>query len=119
MPREEVLGQRSDVRSARSQRMDLDVDPAQAEEEISPKPTCLDQFSQALVRRHDNPRVDFPRRVSPHPLYGSLLDCPQQLGLCGRSQVGDLVEEKGSAAGQFKLSPASTYAGRGAVLDPE
>ena len=73
----------------------------------------------ALIRRHDNPRVDFPRSVSPHPLYGSLLDCPQQLGLCGRSQVGDLVEEKGSAAGQFKLSAAPTYAGRGAVLDPE
>ena len=68
--------------------------------------------------RIGNVHLELP--PAPHPAEGLGLDGPQQLGLQGRGQVTDLVQEQGAAVGQFQQAPLAGHGvGEGALLVAE
>ncbi len=76
----------------------------QAVVEILPEPAGRDRGFEVAVRRCDQADVDRDRASAADPVDFTLLERTQQLGLDGRSQLSDLVQEQRAAAGQLELS---------------
>ncbi len=60
------------------------------------------RFFQIPIRRGDDPHIDFHILVAADPAEFTLLNHPQQLHLNRRRRIADLVEEDGSAIGDFE-----------------
>src|SRR6187549_690211 len=76
-----AVAQRDDVRGTIAQRRNLDVEDAEAVEQVLAKAAALHRFPQVAVGRGDHPdiRLDEPRAAEALEL--SFLQHPQELGL--------------------------------------
>ena len=92
----------------------------QAIEQVRPESTLLDEPTEGLVRRGDDPHVDVDWPVAAYALDPALFDRAQDLRLHAEGHIADLVEEQGAAAGQLEASDSrSDGAGEGAALVAE
>ncbi len=106
--------------SGRSRRGGLDLDHVQAIEQILAELAGADLAFEALVRGRDDPEVDFQALVAADALELLLLEDPEQLGLHGRGDVADLVEEDRPLVGQLEPAfPPGVGRGEGASLVAE
>src|SRR5215208_4075402 len=62
---------------------------------------------EIAIRRGEKPDVEVDGPVRTETLEGAILEDPQELGLCGRSQLADLVQKDRSAVGVLDLSDAA------------
>ena len=85
--------------AAVAQRRQRQVHDIQPVEEVGPEPPGGDLPGQVTVRAGDDAHVDRLRPGGPDRPHLPFLDHPQQLGLEGHGQLGDLVEEERAAVG--------------------
>src|SRR5947207_5110441 len=79
----------------------------QTKEEIFAERALVHASSEILVRRRKDAHIDSNRLSSTDALDLFSLDRPEQLRLCFRSQVADLVEQQRARGGQLDSSHAS------------
>ena len=100
-----MLDQQRDVAGALAQRRQLDVDDAEAEEEVLAEAAALDVLAEVAVGGRDDARVERDRsRVPPTRVDALLLEHAQQLDLHLERHVADLVEQERAALGQLELA---------------
>ena len=94
---------RAGMSSRRSRkRGKVDLEDAEAEEQVFAEFTGRHQLAQRAVGRRDDPDVGEPRpRVADRRDF-AVLDGPQQLDLEARGDVADLVQQHGPAAGELE-----------------
>ena len=90
-------GQEEDVVSPVLKRRDGDLDHVQAIVEVLPEAAFLDQAEEVLVRRGEDPHVDFPGLSGADHADFLLLQHPQELDLHGEAGLADLVQEDRAA----------------------
>ena len=101
---QKAVAQRHDVRGTIAQRRNLDVEDAEAVEQVLAKGAALHRFPQVAVGRGDHPdvRLDEPRAAEALEL--AFLKHAQELRLRGEAHLGHLVEEQHAARRQFDLA---------------
>ena len=100
VPPDEVLDEQRDVLAALAQRRHRDRDDVQPVEQILLELAFADQLPQVAVGRGDDAHVDLDRALGSQRLELALLQHAQQLGLHGRRDDADLVEEDRAAVGE-------------------
>ena len=100
------LAQRNDVGRTLAQRRNLDVEDAEAVEQVLAKVAALDGFPQVAVGRGDHPDVRLQEARPAEPLELALLQHAQELRLRGQAHLADLVEEQHAARRQLHLARA-------------
>ena len=93
---EQLRRERLEILGAFAQRRDLDLDDVQAIEKILPEPPRLHLPFQVPVGGRDDADVGLARRWVAEPLVLLVLQETQQLGLQGKGEIPDLVEEERS-----------------------
>jgi len=80
----------------------------------------LDRRFEIAMGRRDQPHIHLDRAAAAHALQFALLQHAQQLGLKGRRDLADFVEEQRAAVGHFEAALARTHgAGKGTLLVAE
>ena len=100
----------------RPKRWHLHVHSMQPVVKVQPESPQLDQPRERAVGRHDDPRVDPARAEAADALDGQILNGAQELGLCGRRQVGHFIEKERPLVGVLELPAATAHARRRAFL---
>src|SRR5262249_6638667 len=85
------------VLGALRERRDHDRDAGDAVEEVAPEAVGLDVRSQRQVRRRDQTYIRYLQSLAPESLELTVFDGSEDLGLRGRAEVGDLIDEEGAA----------------------
>ena len=80
----------------------VDLDDVEPVEQVLAELALLDLLLQVLVRRGDHADVHLDALVAADPLELPLLEDAEQLGLHGRRDVADLVEEDRPLVGQLE-----------------
>src|SRR5688500_12187096 len=120
MEPEEVFGERQQILRAIPQRWDRDRDDLQPEVQIRAETTLVDERVKLLVGGGDDPDIDRDRAHAANALDFTLLKDTQELGLDGRRELCDLVEEQRPAMGQLELPELPLQCpGEGALLVAE
>src|SRR5690606_32809161 len=101
---DEVDGEGQDVVAAFAQRRDLDLDDAEAVEQVAAERAVLDHALERAVGRRDETDVDRTGPVLADAADRTLLERAEQFRLHGRGEVADLVEEERAAAGGLEQS---------------
>src|ERR1700752_586572 len=91
------LTQRQDIDATIAQRRNLDVEDAEAVEQVFAKVAALDGLAKVAVGRRDDPDVRFQQARAAEPLELAFLQNAQELGLCGETHLADFVEEQHAA----------------------
>src|SRR5690606_16424325 len=112
--------ERDEIAFALTQRRQEDRHHADAIIEVGAKLAFLNRLFQIAIGRADKTNVDLHRARSADALELALLQHAQQLGLEGRRDVSDLVEEQSAAVGELE-TPLSERrrAGESAALVAE
>ncbi len=100
---QEDLGQRQDVLPPLAQRRHGERHDAQAVEEVVPEGAGGHRLAEVDARGSDEAHVDLDRARAPEPLEAAVLHHAQELGLQGRGEVLDLVEDDGAARRELDL----------------
>ena len=108
-----------DVLAAFAERRHLHLDAVEAIVQVHAKPAVGDQARQRTVRGHNDAGVDAPGVGTADALDREILDGAQQLRLCRRGEIGDLVEEQRAFMRVLELAAAAANAGGRALLDAE
>ena len=119
MPIEKGRGKPEDVGSPLAEGGHAEVHAGQAVIEVGPENASVDQLGQAPIGCRDDTDIDAMRSVAAHSLHRKILNGAEQLRLCGRGQVGHLVEKQRTSIGVLELAPPPANAGRGPLLDAE
>ena len=119
MPREEVDRELQDVFAPLPQRRHMNVDAAQAVEQVGAKQPPRDQLRERSVGRRDDAGVDATGAGAADALDRQVLDRAQQLGLRRQRQVGHFVEKQRAAVGVLELAPPAADAGGRPLFDAE
>ena len=117
---EQLAGQRYHVSAALTQRRQGKVQEIQPVVKILAKRARSREFLQRAVAGGDETHIhgNLPRAAQPSDRPS--LDCGEQLGLGGRAQSADLVEEKRASVGGFAKSDAGLFRiGEGTALMAE
>src|SRR5688572_7446072 len=91
--RQKVGRQFTDVVASAAQGWNVNLDAAQAIEEVSAKQPASHEICQGPVGGRDDPRVHPPDVRAADALDRQVLNGSEQLRLCGQGQVRDFVEE--------------------------
>jgi hypothetical protein len=112
--------QQRQVRAARPQRRQLQVDHGDAVVQVGAEAPPAHLAGQVAAGGRDDPGVQRQRPAAPHPLEAALLEHAQQAGLLRRLELADLVEKE-RTAGRALQPPDATRrrAGEGAPLVTE
>src|SRR5438132_5018673 len=114
---EEGVDELGEIVEALTQRRQSELDSMQAIEQVRPESTPLDELTEGLVRRGDDPHVDVDRPVAAYALDPTFFDRAQNLRLHAEGHIADLVQEQGAATGQLEASdPRADGPGAGAAL---
>src|ERR1700722_20688418 len=99
----------------------MHVQPPATVKAAVPKQTFTHVAVQIPIRGHDDADVDGQRLDRSDPANLALLDDPQQLCLNLDINLGDLVEQEGSAVGLLEYPRAAAFAGacEGSVHVPD
>src|SRR3984957_8506501 len=89
----------------------MNVDDVQPVIQVFAKQTFTHVAVQIPIRGHDDADVDGQRLDRSDPANLALLDDPQQLCLNLDINLGDLVEQEGSAVGLLEYPRAAAFAG--------
>ena len=117
---EEVHGQQRDVLGPLAQRGQVDPDHVEPVEQVGAESALLDLILQDLVGGRDDPDVDLERLRPADALELPGLEHAEQLGLEGRGDVADLVEQQRPAVGQLEPADLAPLGAReGALLVTE
>jgi hypothetical protein len=118
---QEVFGQPADVARPGPERGHGDDVRDQPVVQVGAEPALPLFGRQVAVRRADQPERRPLPRVAAEPLVRPLLDHPEQLGLEGRRELADLVEEQGAVVGQRErpLAAAHRVRERAALVSEE
>jgi hypothetical protein len=84
---------RRDVLRTLPQWRQSEGDNMEAKEQVFPKGPGLDRAGQIAIGSRKDSDVDLERAGAADPFKGMLLEDPQQLGLEGRRQLTDLIQE--------------------------
>ncbi len=104
--REKLLAKDGDVFESVAQRRQHDAHLREAIVEVLAEAPGLDLVPQLTVRRGDDPHVDLDGRVAADPYDLLSLEDAEKLGLQGRRQFADLVDEDGAAARRLEEADA-------------
>src|SRR5271156_318953 len=99
---QQPLRERQDVFAAFAQRWNAQGDDVEAGVEVLAKVMRADFGFEVAIRRRDDSRIEVNRALAADALEVLLLQEAQKLGLEGRRQIGNLVEENGAAVGRFE-----------------
>src|SRR4030095_300988 len=91
---QERLAQRHDIDATIAQRRNLDVEDAEAVEEVLAKVAALDGFAKVAGGRGDDPDVRLQEARAAESLELALLQNAQELGLRGQAHLADFIQEQ-------------------------
>jgi len=117
---EKMIGEKLDIPRALAERGDLNGKHIEAVVEILAKVAFLNCLEKVAVRSGDDAHIDFDGFISSDAFEFPLLENAEELGLEGKGDLTDLVEENGAAIGQFESAiPLVGRAGEGAFFVAE
>ena len=117
---EETFSQQYHVIVAIAKRRNSDIEHIHAVIQIRAERAFRDRLMQIAIGRGDRANVGPHNACAAQRLELTLLQGPQQLGLCRWRQLGDFVEEQDAAAGQLDLPRLRLRRARkGAPLNPK
>src|SRR5208282_3635398 len=99
---QQPLCERQNILPAFAQRRDAKRDDVEAVVEILAKVMRADFGVEVAIGRGDYSRIDVNRAFAADPFEVLILQEAQELGLQGRRQVGNLVEENAPAVGRLE-----------------
>jgi hypothetical protein len=115
-----VVHQQRDVLAALAQRRHLDRQHAEPVVQVLAEARLGGPVAQVAVGRRDHAHIDAPGHRAADALELALLQHAQQLGLQGRRDLADLVEQQRAAVGQLEAALAHPVgAGERALLVAE
>jgi len=116
----EVVHQKGNVVATVTQRRQGDGENVQPIVEVLAEVAGHDELLEALIGRGQDPDVDLDQLLPPDAVKLLLFEDPKQLCLGLKRHLPDLVEEDGSAAGEFEQPLAGVDgAGEGPFLVPK
>ena len=97
-PNEKVVHEWRDIFATVAQRRNGNDERPQSEIQVFAKRSRLDSLAQITVRGGHDSSVDLDTPFGAHAPDFAFLESPEELGLHGRSNLADLIQEDGTAA---------------------
>ena len=109
-----------DILAACAQRREAHGEAVEPRQQVGAEPPCAHDLHERLLAGHHHPHVNRHRPGLAERLYGPLLEDAQKLGLQGKRQIRDLVEQQRPAVGAAKVTGAGPIGpGEGSAAIPE